>query len=239
MKVSACLITRNEEKNLLRCLGSLPRNIDELVIVDGLSRDRTAAIAKRFKARVVQRKFSGSYSDERNFCISLARNNWILTLDADEVLDTGLREELEKIITGNEPNDAMFCCPRKTIRAGEFIFAYYSYPNFKPVLFDRRKCRYVGAVHEILTFDGKRKFVPHHLMHYKERAKNTGPMQVRYNRLAQKTTYALDHPFQRRLSNVWFTTHSMLFGLGFWKSLRGWRYTTGYLLYLYKKSQKS
>ena len=235
MRVSVCLITRNEEKNIAKCLSSLPRNVDEIVILDGFSKDKTIKIAKRFKAKVFQRKFSGSYSDDRNHCISLARNDWILTLDADEVFDADLRKELKNIIYHKEGNYVMYCSPRKTIRAGEFIFSYYSYPNFKPILFNRRKCTYFGAVHEILKVNGKRKFIPHNMLHYKERAKNTGPMQVRYNWLAKKTKYKIRRNIFESLGNAWFIFKSMFFGLGFYKSIKGWRYTFGYLYYLYKK----
>ncbi len=235
MKISVCMITRNEEKNIENCLRSLPRNIDEIIIVDGFSKDKTVKIARKFNARIFQRKFSGSYSDERNFCISLARNDWILTLDADEIFSDELKKELERLVSGKEDGYSMYCSPRKTIRAGKFIFEYYSYPNFKPVLFDRRKCLYVGAVHEILKFSGKRKFIPYHIMHYKERAKNTGPMQVRYNWLARKTEYKISRNIFDRTGNVWFAFKSIFFGLGFYKSLKGWKYAFGYLYYLYKK----
>ena len=235
MRVSACLIIRNEEKNIEKCLSSLPKNIDEIVIVDGFSKDKTVRIAKRFKARIFQRKFSGSYSNERNYCSSLAKNDWILTLDADEVLDPKLRSALENIISGKESSYAMYCSARKTIRAGKFIFAYYSYPNFKPVLFNRKKCQYVGAVHEILTVDGKRKFIPYNIMHHKTRAKNTGPMQVRYNKLAKKTKYKINRSIVASAGNAWFIFKSMFFDLGFYKSVTGWKYTFGYLYYLYKK----
>ena len=235
MKVSVCMITRNEEKRLERCLSRLPKNIDEIVIVDGFSKDKTAQIAKRFKAKVFERKFSGSYSDERNFCISLAKNDWILTLDADEVLSDELKNELERLISWKEEGYSMYCSPRKTIRAGKFIFEYYSYPNFKPVLFNREKCTYVGFVHEMLKVSGRKKFIPHHILHYKERAKNPGPLQVRYNWLAKKTSYKVSQNVFESIGNAWFIFKSMLFGLGFWKSLKGWKYTIGYLYYVYKK----
>ncbi len=235
MRVSACLITRNEEKNIERCLTSLPNNVDEIVILDGFSKDKTVQIARKFGARVFQRKFSGSYSDERNYCASLAENDWILMLDADEVFDKLLRRELERITSKPQEKYSMYCCPRKTIRAGKFIFSYYSYPNFKPVLFNRKKCVYIGAVHEILKVDGKRKFIRHHIIHYKERAKNTGPMQVRYNALAKKTKYKITRSAFESAGNAWFIFRAMLFGLGLYKSIGGWRYTFGYLLHLLSK----
>lgn len=237
MKVSACLITRNEEKNLARCLSSLPGGIDEIVIVDGVSKDRTVAIAKRFKARVVQRKFSGSYADERNFCMSLAKNDWVLSIDADEVLTEELRKYIEGLMKG-DLTYPMYCVPRKTIRKGKFIKEYYSYPGFKPFIFDRARCHFVGRVHETLVVDGKRKFIPHHLLHIKDSLKNTGPMQVRYNRLSEKTKYVLDIPITKRISNVWFTFRSMFIDFGFYKSPEGWKYTFGYIFYLFKKYRK-
>ena len=98
-KVSVCLITKNEEKNIKKCLDNLPRNIDEILIVDSFSKDKTVKIAKRFGARIFQRKFSGSYADERNFCMSMARNNWVLFKDADEIFEPELIKKLEKIIS--------------------------------------------------------------------------------------------------------------------------------------------
>ena len=85
-----------------------------------------------------------------------------------EDYDNELKKELERIISGNGEEYAMYCSPRKTIRAGKFMFEYFSYPNFKPVLFDRRKCNYVGFVHEILKADGKKKFIPYNILHYKD-----------------------------------------------------------------------
>src|SRR3989338_8066354 len=98
MKVSACLIVKNVERNLERVLKSLPSNIDEIVILDGFSNDKTIQIAKKFNSHIFQRKFSGNYADERNYCISKAKNDWILMLDGDEIVSNELKRHLEALI---------------------------------------------------------------------------------------------------------------------------------------------
>ncbi len=84
--LSLCMIVRNEEKTLPRCLASLKPVVDEMVIVDTGSDDRTAAIAQAFGARLGTFPWNGNFSDARNASLDQARGNWILIMDADEVL---------------------------------------------------------------------------------------------------------------------------------------------------------
>jgi len=234
MKVSACVMTKNEGKILPRCLSSLPKNIDEIVLLDHFSTDRTVKTAKKFGCRVFKKKYVDS-AYERNYCASLARNNWVLFIDADEILGTELKRFSERMLSRGINNKyAMYCIPRKTFRKGKFIKEYYSYPNFKPFIFDKTKCKFVGKTHETLIVDGKKKFIPYDLLHIKDSMKNPGHVQARYNRLSKKTRYVFDISITQRISNVWFVFRSMFFDLGFYKSLEGWKYTFGYILHLYK-----
>ncbi len=96
MKLSVAIITRNEEKNILRCLESVKPVADEIIVVDSLSADRTAQICNSFGCRLFQREFDG-YGTQKQFAVDNAVNDWILSIDADEVVSEELGEELAGI----------------------------------------------------------------------------------------------------------------------------------------------
>src|SRR5262245_5780920 len=84
--VSLCMIVRDEAEVLGRCLSTVADLVDELVIVDTGSRDRTSAIAQEFGARVEPFRWCDDFAAARNHSFSLATCDWILWLDADDVL---------------------------------------------------------------------------------------------------------------------------------------------------------
>lgn len=84
--ISLCMIVKNEEKNLPGCLASLKPVVDELIVVDTGSTDRTVDIASAFGARVCNFTWNGNFSDARNYAIDKATGRWILVMDSDEVL---------------------------------------------------------------------------------------------------------------------------------------------------------
>ncbi|HEY4280279.1 MAG TPA: glycosyltransferase [Conexibacter sp.] len=86
LKLSLCMIVKDEEEMLPRCLAAAAPAVDEIVIVDTGSTDRTIEIAKSFGARVIEREWTGSFSDARNVSFDGATGDWLLYLDADEVL---------------------------------------------------------------------------------------------------------------------------------------------------------
>jgi glycosyltransferase involved in cell wall biosynthesis len=240
-KISVCLITKNEEKNIEKCLKNLPKNIDEIVIVDGFSKDNTVKISKKFGARIFQRKFSGSYANERNFCTSMARNDWILFKDGDEIFDSKLIKALEEIIRSHDEKYVMYCSARKTFRNGKFIFQYYSYPNFKPVLFNKKFCFFFGNVHETLIVNGKKKFIPYNIMHYHDTARDAWTLRryKRLNKIRKSNIYASRinraNRYFERMSNVWFCFKSVFIDLKFYRTWTGWKYSFGYILHLARK----
>jgi glycosyltransferase involved in cell wall biosynthesis len=91
--LSVVIITHNEEKNILRCLESVKPIANEIVVVDSLSADDTARICREFGCKVYQREFDG-YGTQKQFAVDQASNNWVLSLDADEVVSDDLRTEL-------------------------------------------------------------------------------------------------------------------------------------------------
>lgn len=89
-KITATIITRNEEQNLERCLNALNGVADEIVVVDSYSTDRTLDICRRYGCKVTQREFNG-FGSQRQYATSLATNSYILSIDADEVIDEEMR----------------------------------------------------------------------------------------------------------------------------------------------------
>lgn len=99
--VSLCMIVKNEEKNLPACLASLKPVVDEIVVVDTGSMDRTADIAELFGARVYSFNWTGNFSDARNLSLEKACGNWLLVMDADEVLSPQDYELVRQTVVGS------------------------------------------------------------------------------------------------------------------------------------------
>jgi len=161
MQISAVLITRNEERRLPHALESLAGVADEILVVDSGSTDRTREIAEQKGARVMTHPWEG-YSRQKNFAAAQAGFDWILSLDADEVLTPELAAELREIKERESPGSesgrdaaAGFRMPRLAFYRGRWIRHCGWYPDHKLRLYDRRRARWVGDyVHERVQADG-------------------------------------------------------------------------------------
>ncbi|MEA2466818.1 MAG: hypothetical protein QOJ57_944 [Thermoleophilaceae bacterium] len=94
LTLSLCMIVKDEEEMLPRCLAAVKPAVDEMIIVDTGSTDRTVEIAESFGARVLHHEWTGSFSDARNVSLEAATGDWIIYLDADEVL---VEEDAERL----------------------------------------------------------------------------------------------------------------------------------------------
>jgi len=92
-ELSVVIITHNEEKNIGRCLEALKGLAGEVLVVDSFSTDKTVEICESYGCRVIVREFKG-YVDQKQFAVNEAKNDWILSLDADEVITEGLKTEI-------------------------------------------------------------------------------------------------------------------------------------------------
>jgi glycosyltransferase involved in cell wall biosynthesis len=155
MQLSACLITRNEEASLPRCLQSLHGIADEIVIVDSGSTDRTAFIATDHNARFLPRPWEG-YASQKNFAASKATRPWVLSLDADEELSPALRESLLQLkARGPDAAAAAYEINRVVIYRDRPVRFGDWYPDWLPRLFLKDRGRFTGgSVHERLEIDG-------------------------------------------------------------------------------------
>ena len=139
--ISIVIITFNEEKNIRRCLESVKEIADEIVVVDSLSADQTKSICQEFGARFIEQKFSG-YIEQKNFALDQAKNDYVLSLDADEAVSPELAESIkqvkqESVMDGYRMNRLTNFCG-KWIRHGTW------YPDTKLRLFNRKKARWGG-----------------------------------------------------------------------------------------------
>lgn len=165
MKITAIVITLNEEANIARALRSLAW-ADEIIVADSESRDRTVEISRRFTERVIIRQWPG-YSAQKNFAAAEASHDWIFSLDADEEVSADLRREIESLKGAAEPAAAGFEMPRLTFYLGRWIRHSGWYPDYKVRLYDRRRARWVGDyVHEGLSVDGAVARLTGDLLHF-------------------------------------------------------------------------
>ncbi len=99
--ISLCMIVKNEEKFLPRCLESVKGHVDEIIIVDTGSTDSTIEIAKRYNAKIYHHPWENSFSKARNYSLKYATCEWILILDADEEIDKKDAHKLKDVIKEN------------------------------------------------------------------------------------------------------------------------------------------
>ena len=163
-RLSACLITFNEEHNLPRALASLAGIADEIVVVDSGSADRTAEIAKAQGVSFFERPFT-NHADQKNYAASRARNDWIFLLDADEDLSSELRNSLLKW-KEREPEFRVYEMARLTWYLGEWIHHSRWYPDFQRRLFRRDRASFSGMIHSALRFEGRAGRLSGDLLHY-------------------------------------------------------------------------
>ena len=164
MKISAAIITLNEEAKIARAIESL-RCCDEILVVDSRSSDSTVEVAARLGARVVECDWRG-YAEQKNFAAEQAAYDWVLSLDADEVLSEALEGEIWRLKKAGPQHDA-YTMPRMAQYLGRWILHSGWYPDRKVRLFNRRKARWEGDyVHESVKVTGTVGHLESNLLHF-------------------------------------------------------------------------
>lgn len=169
-KISATIITLNEEDKIRQCLESLQGVADEIVVVDSLSTDNTKSICEEFGVRFIEQKWLG-YSEQKNLANNLASHDWILSIDADEVLSDELKKSILRIKneereTKNE--ELVYSFNRLNNYCGKWIHHSGFYPDKKIRIWNRKVGKWEGIVHEVIKFSTKVKEVhlKGDLLHY-------------------------------------------------------------------------
>jgi glycosyltransferase involved in cell wall biosynthesis len=195
-RLSVVVVTRNEEDRLRAALESVAW-ADEIVVVDAESDDKTVTIAREFTDQVIVRPWPG-YAAQKNVAIDRATGDWILSLDADEIVSTELTAEIRRVLAGDGPADG-YAVPRRNIFWGRWVRHGGLYPDWQLRLFRRGLGRFVArAVHESVRVDGHVERLAGHLEHRSYR--DVGDLLARADRYAALA--AADAVAQGRSSGV-------------------------------------
>ncbi len=169
MNISASIIVFNEEDNIAELCETLSF-VDEIVIVDSFSSDRTKEIASKFTSLIFDHPFSG-YRDKHEFADSKTSGDWIFWLDADERVTPELRASIESLRTVNDEDlPDGFKMSRKTWYAGRWIRHSGWYPDHQMRLYRRSASYWDGiAPHETARVNGRVEILDGELLHYTKR----------------------------------------------------------------------
>jgi len=162
MKITANIITLNEEKNIADVIKSVQKVCDEVLVVDSLSDDRTCEIAESLGAKVIKQKYLGD-GKQKAFGVSYAKYDWILSIDADERLD-GDAIEIIKDLDLEHTNHDGFSFARKTFVGDAFIKLWY--PDRVVRLYNHKKCGYTTAGGHARVDAKNVKDLDAHMLHY-------------------------------------------------------------------------
>jgi glycosyltransferase involved in cell wall biosynthesis len=166
IKLSATIITLNEEHNIERCIKSLQGVADEIVVIDSFSTDRTEEICTRYDVKFMQNKFEG-HIEQKNFALSQTAYRHVLCIDADEALDETLIKSIKEVKNNFEADAYKF--NRLTHYVDQWIYRCGWYPDTKLRLFKKDSAQWGGVnPHDIIQVKDNTsvKFLKGNLLHY-------------------------------------------------------------------------
>ncbi len=167
-KISVVLAVFNEEENLKECLNSIKDFANEIVIVDGGSSDKTLDIAKQFNAKIIKTNNPPIFHINKNKAIDSATGDWILQLDADEIVSEKLKKEIERAIQNSSING--FWVPRRNFFLSRFLTKGGQYPDYTLRLYRKDKGRLPAKdVHEQAVVEGKVGYLKNDLLHIRDK----------------------------------------------------------------------
>ena len=162
--LSCCIICKDEEENINRCLESV-KWCDEIVIIDSFSSDKTIPICQEYPTRIIQRTWPG-YVEQKRFALSQAKNNWVLNVDADEEVTPLLRKEIEFVLQQDDPAVDGYYIPRLVRYLGKWWWRGW-YPGYRLRLFRKDKVNWGGInPHEKVLLRGTADRLRGNLYHY-------------------------------------------------------------------------
>jgi glycosyltransferase involved in cell wall biosynthesis len=153
MMISAIINTRNEEKNIIRCLRSVSPYVDEIVVVDMESTDATESLAKKYTDRIFHHRNTDYVEPARNFAIEKAGGKWILLIDADEIIEEKVGLQLRQLADKQEIT--YYRIPRKNFIFGKWIKYSGWWPDYQIRFFQKGAVTWSDEIHSIPITEGK------------------------------------------------------------------------------------
>jgi glycosyltransferase involved in cell wall biosynthesis len=194
IKISAAIIAKDEEKMIEDCLKSLAW-VDEIVLIDSGSTDRTCDIADKYTAKIIKVK-GGNYSDWRNEGLVNARGEWILYVDADERITPLLRKEIESLITNQQSEFNAYAIPRRNVILGKEMKHGGWWPDYVKRLYKKDKLeKWSGELHEEPVFTGNLDHLKNPMIHIKH--SDLSQMVEKTNKWSEveaRLLYEANHP---------------------------------------------
>ena len=220
VKLSVVIITFNEEKNIRRCLEAVQHLSDEIIVLDSFSTDATESICKQYDVIFKQHKFDG-HIQQKNRALQMANNEWVLSLDADEVPDKKLLQNIKQAL--ESPNSDGYYFNRKTNYLGKWILHSGWYPDQKLRLLRKSKGKWAGEnPHDRIkmTAKSKQQYLKGDLLHYSYFSIEQHLTQVNYF-----TTIGAKAAFDKGKKSNWFISIYK----SLWKFIRDYFFKLGIL----------
>lgn len=239
IKVSAVIISFNEEQDIARCLESILDIADEILVLDSFSTDKTEEICRRFGVRFKQHAFDG-YVSQKNRALALATHDHILSLDADEALSEEARQEVMKLKLSWNHDGYIFI--RRNNYCGRWMRFTTWYPDRKIRLFDRRKASWTGMdPHDFICMEpGSRTLrLKGVILHWAIRS--TEEYRLKIENFAQVAAkYHFDQGIRPGIGSaylhcVWRWFREYCINLGILDGKAGWQVARFSALYVWKK----
>jgi len=168
MDISVCMITFNNARTVGNALKSVVPWASEIIVVDSLSTDDTPEIVKKYTKNFEQRPWPG-HSHQYNYCISKAKNEWVIFIDADEEIPPELATEIQERIEKDQGSYDGYIIHRRTFYLGRWIMHGGWVPDYEIRLFKKSKGAFVGGLHANVKVKGKVGELKNFYSHYNYR----------------------------------------------------------------------
>jgi len=241
LSISAVIITKNESTNIARCIQAVQQVAKEVLIIDAYSTDETVAIAQALRATVLQKKWLG-YAQNKNYGNEAAQYDWILSIDADEVLSPPLITTLQNTVL---ENNTVYAINRLVNYDGQWVKHSGWHPDWKVRLFNRQTTQWqeTDIVHERLVYPKttRQLQLPGVLYHYSY--KNSADHWQRIEQYAQLSAQQLAQEgkkatfIKRYLSPIARFFKTFFIKKGFLDGRLGWTISCRNAYLVYRKYQ--
>lgn len=163
-KVTAAVIAKNEEKNIRACIESVRKWADEVIVVDGCSTDKTAAISRELGAKVIEHAWEGNFAKERNTANQYSSCDWVLHIDADDRVTDDFKKAADRVLDSDSQVD-VYKFKRKSFFLNHFM-EHGGWYHYVPNLVRRGRVKFEGDLHERPVYSGKLGVIEADIEHY-------------------------------------------------------------------------